>query len=596
MKKKIDIANIPQDSGVYLMKDKNESIIYVGKAKNIRSRISNYFNASTKDIKTRFLVSKIDKIETIVTNTELEAFILEANLIKKHKPHYNIVLKDDKKHLSLKIDLKDKYPRLNFVRKVTKEKSVLYFGPFASGSSIRETVKFINKVFKLRKCKNKNFLRKTRPCINYQINRCLAPCYFDVDEKKYKNIIDEVSLFLKGKQNELISNIKEEINKASLSQNYEYAANLRDKLLSIKKIAEKQAIFHNDFLDKDIIAVAKKENFVIVVMLFIRNSFLNGNKTFKFENIIEDKNEIMESFIKQYYQNATFIPKEIVISEKLSSARTVEEFIRETPKVKIINPVRGKKKDILKIAQNNAEKELKLFTSSNLQYEKIHLNLKRILRLEKMPERIECFDNSHISGSMPVAGMVVFNNGKKETKSYRKYILKTTKKADDYAYMMEALERRYSKKENLPDILLLDGGKSQLSAANIVLDELNLLKKISVISLAKKDKNKKEKFDKVYKLGRSNELNIEPNTLAFLERVRNESHRFVNTFQAKKRNKETISSFFGDIKGVGINRKKMLLNHFGSVEKIKEASVSELCKIDGITETIANKIKEGDKN
>ena len=586
----LKILNTTESSGVYLMKDSACNIIYVGKAKNIKKRISTYFNKTNKDIKTKFLVSKIKDFETIITKTEQEAFILESNLIKKHKPHYNIILKDDKRYLSLKIDLKEKYPRITFVRKTKERDGSIYFGPFASSSSVRETIKLIDKIFKIRKCKRKNFLKRTRPCINYQMGRCLAPCYFDISEKAYKDMTGEVILFLKGRRNELVAMIKEDIKKASLNKNYEFAALLRDKLFAVEKVIEKQSVVNTDFLNRDIIAVIKKNSYALVVVLFVRNGFLNGKKHFRFKDVIEDESKILESFIKQYYEASAgtiFLPNEIFVNKKLENVGFLEESI----KVKILNPIRGSKKEILSIAEENAKKDLKSFIESDLENEQILINLKRILRLNKMPLKIECFDNSHTSGTMPVSGMVVFENGKKDKKSYRKYILKTEQIGDDYAYMIEVLERRYKKKENLPDILLLDGGKGQLSSAGLVLKKLGLENSFSVISIAKKDKQKKETKDKIYKIGRSNELKVDNATLMFLERIRDEAHRFVITFQRQKRGKKIIVSFLDKIEGIGRKRKEILIKHFGSIDKIKNASISNLCAVEGITKKIAERIK-----
>ncbi|MCP3925370.1 MAG: excinuclease ABC subunit UvrC [Desulfobacterales bacterium] len=589
------IEQISDKPGVYLMKSASGLYIYIGKAKNLRKRVSSYFNKKHEDIKTNVLVNKIKDIETIITETEQEALLLESTLIKKHKPKYNIVLKDDKRYKILKLDLKEDYPYIQVVRKIENDKA-LYFGPYTSGGDLTRTIKIINKTFKLRKCRSKNFRSRTRPCLNYQIGTCLGPCCLKVDKKTYMEIVDEVKMFLKGKTYDLVKKIEIQMKEEALNQKFEEAATLRDKLFSLKKIVERQVTVSNDFKDKDVISGAFSLEKIVITVLSIRSGFLNKTQHFKFKQTISDKREVFRTFINQFYDKTKSIPNEILIPIKIDSA-IIEGLLTETKgkKVKILCPTRGEKKLLIEMADNNAEKELKNLLEAEQQREGLLKRLSKKLGMDIIPNRIECFDNSNISGTNPVSAMVVFKNGKPDKSSYRKYIIKNVKEQDDYAYMKEVLTRRFRKKDNeYPDILMVDGGKGQLGIATTVLESLGIFGDFTVIGIAKKDVEKGEDLDKIILPGRSNPLNLskDKDILMLLERIRDESHRFAITFHRKRRGKKAIVSELDSIEGVGLKRKKALIKYFGSISKIKKATVDEINAIPEMNLKISEKVFE----
>lgn len=588
------ISQISDKPGVYMMKNTSGKCIYVGKAKNLKKRVSSYFNKTHEDVKTNILVNKIKDIDTIITKTEQEALLLESNLIKKHKPRYNIVLKDDKRYKILKMDLNEDYPFLQVVRKIERDKS-LYFGPYTSSSDLTRAIKFINKTFKLRKCKARIYNNRTRPCLNFQIGSCLGPCCFDVDKKIYMEIVNEVKLFLKGKTHDLIKKIEKEMVSASKKLDFEVAANHRDKLFSIKKIIERQVIVSNDFEDKDAISAAFSYEKINLTVLSIRSGFLNKTQHFTFSQTIADKREVYETFIKQFYEKSGSIPKEILIPIKIESA-LLENILSESKgkRVKILCPTRGEKRLLVELADKNAEKELKDVIRNEKTRDDLLKRLSIKIGMLKIPNRIECFDNSNISGTNPVSAMVVFKNGNPDTSSYRKYIIKNVKHHDDYAYMNEVLKRRFRKidENDYPDLLMVDGGKGQLGIATTVLEELGIQGKFKVIGIAKKDESKGEDMDKIILPGRSNPINLskDRDVLFFLQRIRDESHRFAITFHRKRRGKSQIVSSLDGIEGVGPKRKKALLKYFGSVEKIKKATMDELSVIPEMNQKVSENL------
>ncbi|MBC2694307.1 MAG: excinuclease ABC subunit UvrC [Desulfobacteraceae bacterium] len=593
------LFSTPNDPGVYLMKDAEGKVIYVGKAKNLKKRLSSYFKQSEQIVlKTRVLVKKVSSFDTIITRTEKEALILESNLIKQYRPRYNVILKDDKRYPSLRLDIKSQYPCLNIVRKIEKN-GAQYFGPFSSSQAVRQTLKIIHKTFKLRKCKTKNFKKRPRPCLNYQIGACLAPCCLEVDNKTYNKIVKEVVLFLKGRTPELIKKIKKEMISAAKDQDYERAAILRDKMFALEKTLEKQVAVTNDFKDRDIIAIADSPEILLIALLFVRGGYLLGKRHFSFTKTILTKAEMVSSFIKQYYEKMYFVPQEILVSTLLEDACLLEDWLStiNQKKVRILYPRRGEKTQLIKMAADNAQNSLKdLMDSTNAAID-ISVRLQKRLRMDKMPERIECFDNSNISGTEPVSGMVVFENGKPNKSLYRKYKIKTVNKQNDYAYMAEILTRRYGKGEKskpYPDLLVVDGGKGQLNIALSIIKKFKLEKNFEIIGIAKKDVIRGETNDKVYQQGRANPVNFdrEGDLLLFLQKIRDEAHRFAISFHRKRRDKKSIHSIFDTVPGIGKKRKEILLKHFGSIDRISKATLEELVSLPGIDRKIAEELKK----
>ncbi|HEA68291.1 MAG TPA: excinuclease ABC subunit UvrC [Desulfobacterales bacterium] len=594
------LLQAPSNPGVYLFKDAAGQFIYVGKAQNLRKRLASYFtNLENLDIKSRMLVKKLSVFETIITGTEQEALILESNLIKQHKPKYNIDFKDDKRYPSLRLDVKSQYPTLAIVRK-TGNDGAIYFGPFASAQSVRQTLRIIHKTFKLRSCKANKFRNRSRPCLNFQIGICLAPCSLDVDRTAYHDVVKEVTLFLKGRTPFLIQKIKKEMVSAAKKQNYETAATLRDKMYALEKTLEKQVSVTTDFKDRDILALARDAQLSLITLLFVRGGFLLGTRHFSFKETLSTEEESIGAFIKQYYGNTHFIPQEILIPLHLEDASLIEDWLGNIKgkKVRIIFPKRGEKTQLLKMGVQNAENELQnLIASKNAEIDLIR-RLQKLLKMNKAPERIECFDNSNISGASPVAGMIVFEMGKPKKSDYRRYKIKTVPKQNDYAYMAEVLGRRYKRKDGAlppPDLLLIDGGKGQLNIAKAILKQLNLKHDFETIAIAKKDKSKGETEDKIYKPGRVNPLNFgkERDLLLFLQRIRNEAHRFAISFHRKQRGRTSMHSALDSIEGIGKKRKETLFKHYGSIQKIRKATLSELAKLPGMNKKAAQAVKVG---
>jgi excinuclease ABC subunit C len=589
--------------GVYLMKDVQGTVIYVGKAKNLKKRLASYFkklsrgNTSKIDIKTEILIKKISDFETIITGSEKEALILESNLIKRYRPRYNVILKDDKRYPSLHLDLKNPYPNLKVVRKIKKDGG-LYFGPFSSSGAVKKTLKIIHTTFKLRKCKTENFKNRSRPCLNYQMDACLAPCCLDVDKHTYNETVNEVIQFLKGKTPDLIKQIKQKMLSAAEVHDYERAAVLRDKKFALEQTLETQVAITNDFIDRDVIGIARSDDASLITLLFIRNGFFLGIRDFNFSETMSTENEMTGAFIRQYYEKAPFVPKEILVPSLPEDTLLLEEFLRDIKgrRVRILSPKRGEKVRLVQRASQNAENSLKTHKALIANDVDLLSRLKKQLRMDRMPWRIECFDISNISGASAVAGMVVFEKGKPNKSLYRKYKLQGTGIPDDYAYMAEVLKRRYGKGEKsepYPDMLMVDGGKGQLNVAVAVIKSLKIEQNFQIISIAKKNEEKGETRDKIFKPEQANPVNLgrRGDLLLFLERIRDEAHHFAISFHRKHRGKTFIHSALDSIPGVGKKRKKILLTHFKSIKKIRTATLEELCALPGFNRKTAENVK-----
>jgi excinuclease ABC subunit C len=591
------LAMVSQEPGVYLMKDAAAKVIYIGKARNLRKRLASYFiNSGQLTVKAGILATKISDFETIITRTEKEALILESNLIKRYKPRYNVVLKDDKRYPSLRIDVKDKYPNFSIVRKIGKD-NALYFGPFASAHAVRETLRTINKTFKLRKCKARDFKTRTRPCLHCQMDGCLAPCCLDVDPDVYGEQVNEAIMFLNGRTPDLIRKIKTKMESCAREQNFEKAARLRDKIFFLERTIEKQIAVTTDFKDRDVFAVVRSAACSVVTVLSVRGGFLTGTRHYSFTETISTGEEMMAVFIRQYYERHPSVPVEILVSIDLEDAELIAEWLGnfKKKKIKILRPQRGEKAQLVAVAIHNAENELKSLIASRSAEMDLLLRLQNKLKMERLPERIECFDNSNISGTQAVAAMVVFENARAKTSFYRKYRIKTVTEHDDYAYMEEVLKRRFNKGEAskpYPDLLMVDGGKGQLNIALAVTRELNLTQKFDIIGIAKKDETKGETRDKIFKPGRVNPLNFgrDEDLLLFLQRIRDEAHRFAISFHRKRRKKISLQSALDTIPGVGKKRKAALLQHFKSVKNIRAADPEDIGALPGFNLSVAESI------
>lgn len=576
------------------MKDQNGKIIYVGKALNLKKRLASYFAGKSRhDMKTGVLIKKIADFETIITSNEHEALILESNLIKKHKPRYNIILKDDKNYPCLRIDITKPYPVLEVVRKI-KNDAALYFGPYSSVYSVRSTLRKVNRIFRLRKCRENQFKNRSRPCLNFQIKACLGPCCNNVCEKEYNKVVKDVVLFLKGKAPKLVRKLKQEMKENAVKEQFEEAARIRDTIFAIEKTLEQQVAVSKDKRDRDVIFCTGLKEKAVVTILFVRSGNLIGTRYYHFDMGINQPHEILDAFIRQYYEKDAFLPGQILVSEKIENSKLLEHTlsIKKGKQVKILVPVRGEKKRIIEMAEQNGKKELEKLLSREAEAKDTLVMLQKLLHMPWFPERIECFDNSNIAGTDPVSAMVVFINGFADKAKYRKFIIKNAKGGDDYACMTEVLTRRFLTDEahmDFPDLLLVDGGKGQISMAMAVLKELGLENRFKIAGIAKKDVDKGEDQDKIYLPNRSNPVNTShaEKALFLLQRLRDEAHRFAITFQRKRRLKRAEVSILDQIPGIGPKRKHLLLKTYQGITRMKQASVEELASLPGMNITAA---------
>ena len=580
---------LPEKPGVYLMKNKRGQIIYVGKAIKLKNRVRQYFQSSRNhSAKTMAMVSHIEDFETIITDNELEALILECNLIKKHHPKYNIMLRDDKTYPYLKITLNEQYPRLTTTRRVIKDGSK-YFGPYTNITAMKETVKLLRRLFPLRTCKHLG----ERPCLEYHIKRCLAPCARLVKEDVYNEMVQSVCLFLEGKTEDIEKNLTAKMQNLAQNLEFEMAGKIRDQLLSIRQVTEKQKIL-TDTGNMDAIGMATSPYGICMQVFFVRSGKILGRNQFLMTGDMEDNKEnALSAFLKQYYNDAVFIPAEILLPQDIKETALLEKWLAEekSVKTKIITPKRGVKKDIVEMANENAVKYLqdqenklkdKMARSIGAVYD-----LQKYLHLTKPPMRMECFDISHIQGSETVASMVVFQDGKPDKESYRRFKINSTEgKPDDFMSMREVTMRRYGKAtaKEMPDLIIIDGGKGQLSSALEIIRGAGHLT-VPVVGLAKQ-------FEYIF-TEHSSEPVILPrqsDALYLVQQIRDEAHRFAITYHRNLRTKRNKVSLLDNIAGIGAKRRKALFDRFENIANIKNATVEELSSVPGISENIAKSI------
>ena len=571
--------NLPKKPGVYIMRDANDEIIYIGKAKNLINRVRSYFREKLDRPKTQILMSHFDSLEYIVTNSEKEALILEATLIKKHRPRYNVQLKDDKRYPYVKIT-NEKYPRLIITRNITK--NGIYYGPFTDVTSVKKTVKFLKSLFKIRTCRNMD-----GPCLNSQIDLCYAPCSGEISKEEYDEIINKIDLFFQGKYSVIVKNLKKEMAEAAENEQFEKAAVLRDQITSIEEIMEKQFVdLVDDDLDQDVIAIAPNDNEVVVIIMPIRNGKIVGRDDFLMSGSqYESNSEILFAFIQQYYGFNRHIPKQILLNEPIDDTELLEEWLSDLRgnKVYIKVPMKGVKLRLVNMAQKNAE----IIKHQKKAMENSLIELKKYLKLDKLPRIIEGYDISNISGKFAVGSKVSFKDAKPNKKKYKRFKIETPG-PNDFAMMKELLTRRLKMidTDEEPDLIVIDGGKGQLGMACEVLDELNLAH-IPIIGLAKE-------FEEIYIPNSKRPIIIPKNNKALhlLQQVRDESHRFAITYHRKLRSDNISESSLDDIPGIGKKRKINILKEFGTIDNVKNASVEELAKIKGMNEKVATNVYE----
>ncbi|PAB58121.1 excinuclease ABC subunit UvrC [Anaeromicrobium sediminis] len=602
------LKDLPKEPGVYLMKNEKGQVIYVGKAKVLKNRVSQYFrNSSNHTSKVRAMVGHIVDFEYIITDSEMEALVLESNLIKKHYPKYNVLLRDDKQYPYIKITIGEKYPRIIKTRKVYKDKAK-YFGPYTQVSAVNQTIDLIKKFYPLRTCRKNLEKNNERPCLNYHIKKCIGPCTGNVSNEEYMKMIDEIILFLNGKDKILIEKIEEKMKSAAMNMEFELAANYRDQIMAIKAITERQKIISTSDIDQDIIAVAKGTEYACVMIFFIRSGKLIGREKYTLSNIDGDsKGEIISSFVKQFYSGTPFIPKEILVETDLEDNEIIEKWLstKKDSKVSIKAPKRGEKKELVDLVHKNAvemlnEENLSIMREKEKSQGALD-ELSKLLGIEGL-KRLEAFDISNTQGIFSVASMVVFEDGKSKRSDYRRFKIKTTENINDYASMQEVIFRRLRRgleeKEKLtkekaligkfndfPDLILVDGGLGHVNAATEILNALNL--NIPIAGMVKDDRHRTRGL--IYE---GEEINIQKQVKVYqlIGKIQEEAHRFAITYHKSLRGKTMVESILDEIKGIGPNRRKSLLKEFKTIEKIKEASIEELAKVDGMNTKAAKEV------
>lgn len=592
---KEQLKNLPSSPGVYIMKDKYKNVIYVGKAISLKNRVRQYFVSKNHTLKVKSMVKNIIEFEYIMTDSEIEALILECNLIKEYRPKYNVLLRDDKTYPYIKITLNEDYPRILKVRKIKKDKSK-YFGPYTNITALNETLELIKNMYPIRTCSidiNRAIQKKQRPCLNYHIKKCIGPCTGNVSKKEYMEMIDETIMILSGK----IENLKKELqmNMELCSKNFEFekAARFRDKIISVENIIQTQKIVSTNDINQDVIAMAKVDDEACVQIFFIRNGKIVGREHYILKGVVDnEREEIMASFIKQFYSSGVFIPQELIIENEIEDMEIINQWLSgiKNKKVDIKIPKRGEKKDLVNMVRKNALESLEKFTNlEKIKFEKttgVLDQIKELLNLDKKPRRIEAYDISNIQGVDSVGSMVVLTDGKKDKKEYRRYKIQSVIGPNDYASMQEIVSRRLEN-GNYPDLILLDGALGQVNAVKKVLENKNI--DIPLWGMYKDDKHRTKGListDRVIELDKSS------NIYKFISLIQEEVHRFAITYHRSLKIKNMTKSILDDIPNIGSKRKMNLLSHYKTVDNIKKATLKELESVEGMNKKSAKSVYE----
>jgi len=601
---------LPESPGVYLMRDADGGVIYVGKAVRLRDRVRSYFTPSAgQSPKVRELVQHVADLETIVTASELEALLLENTLIKQHRPRYNVRLKDDKTYPYIKVTVQEEWPRVLITRRLQDDEA-RYFGPFSSARSVRRTVELLDKLFPYRSCHKEIDGQAKRPCLYYHIGRCLGPCIGAADQQAYREAVEGVCLFLEGKQERLVAHLRAQMSAAAESWEFERAARLRDQIRAVENVIQRQRVVSHALSDHDVIAFARDpvqpglgDGEACVQVFFVRGGKLLDRESFMLTGTAgEDDREIMTSFVEQFYAQATYVPREVILQSEVDEAAIIAAWLQQKRGARVVLkvPRRGQKRELVELVARNAAQALEEMRARWLTDQQktaaAVAELQEALELDRPPMRIEGYDISNIGGQSAVGSMVVFQDGAPRSKDYRRFRIKTVAGADDYAMLQEVLRRRFKRARReaegegdawsrLPDLILIDGGKGQLNAALEVLDEAGL--EVPALGLAKQR-------EEVFVRGRAEPLVLPPDSqgLYLLQRIRDEAHRFAVTYHRQTRQTEGLRSQLDDVPGVGPRRKAALLKHFGSVPAIREASVDEIAAVPGIPRAVAERVKD----
>ena len=598
------LSRIPAEPGVYLLRDKSGKVVYVGKAKSLRSRVRMYFRGGDERMQVPYLVSRVADVETLVTRNEKEALILENNLIKQYKPRYNIRLKDDKSYVSVKVTVDEEWPRVLVTRKLLRDKS-RYFGPFHSAWAVRESLDAIRKVFPLRTCSDTVFRNRSRPCLEYQIKRCPGPCCLPVDPQDYRRALKNAMLFLEGKNEELVRGLRARMAAASEATRFEEAARLRDQIRALEKTAEPQEMVSHFGIDQDVFGLYREGGFIEIQVLTIRRGKLTGSLAYGLDDREFPDDEVVAEVLGQFYSGGRFIPDEVLVPVELEDFEVRSSYLSELKgkSVSVFRPQRGDKVRLCEMAAENARQSFAARRNTEDQRVRMVAELQKSLGLRSAPKRIECFDISNLQGRQIVGSMVVFDEGEADKNRYRRYRVKTVPGQDDFASLYEVLKRRYTRarvENDLPDLLVIDGGKGQLGVASAVLAELGITE-LDLVSLAKdrvasdvRSPEIRHSEERVFLPNRKNPVVLARNSTALflLQRVRDEAHRFAITFHRELRRRERFRSVLDDVPGIGPTRRRRLLKHFGSLRRVTAASPEEIAAVPGIGTELAGVIVE----
>jgi excinuclease ABC subunit C len=582
-------SRLPEGPGVYLFKDLSGAVIYVGKAKNLKKRVLSYYRpALDLPQKTSLMMHRARSMEYILTSTEKEAFILESNLIKKHLPRYNIILRDDKQYPWLRLAAKEAFPNLTIVRKPRKD-GALYFGPFSSAGSVRSTMKLIDRIFDLRKCRTRTLPSRSRPCLNFQLGRCLGPCSEKIPPTAYREVVEQVRLFLEGRSMELLKFLKINMEAAAQRLDFERAAKIRDQIKSVERTVEKQKVVAPKMGDQDVIGLAQKNGAFLVALLSVRDGYLTGSREFLLKSQGGSAGDVLEAFLKQHYPGEPAIPKHILISEPVEDLKAIAGWISDVAgrKIFIAKPSRGEKLHLVKLAVANAENLLK--DRLEISGDDLVRSARSALLLSKLPRAMEGVDISNISGDMAVGAVVAFIDGLPHKEGYRNYRIKEMAGIDDYGMMAEVVTRRLSAGPP-PDLFVVDGGKGHLQTVKKVVDRLCPENAPDIVAIAKG--NEIGETDKVFIPNRKNPLPFKEGhpVLLLLMRIRDEAHRRAVGYHRKLRTKGLRLSDLDRIPGIGPGRKRLLVKHFGSLEEIAGAQTEALAEVPGISTSLAREI------
>jgi excinuclease ABC subunit C len=605
------LKTLPRKPGIYMMRDANGKVIYVGKAISLRSRVRSYFHASAwENPKVRALVSEVADLEFIVTDSELEALIFEANLIKEHRPRYNVRLKDDKRYPYIKITWAEPFPKVFITRRMEQDGS-RYFGPFTSSLAVHQTLDLLRRSFPYLTCNREITGRDPRPCLYYDIKLCLGPCIGAATQEEYRAMIKSLARFLEGRSEEVVADLQARMLTASDALDFERAALLRDQLQAVQRVVERQKIVSTSGADQDVVAFARENGDACVQVFFIRGGKLLGREYFVLEGAQdEDEHEVMAAFLKQFYEEAAYVPPEVLLPQRIEEALIIEQWLKQKrgDSVTLSVPRRGQKRELVALAAQNAAETLASlraqWQADTHKQEQALAEIQEALNLPQPPARIECYDISTLQGAETVGSMVVFEHGVPRKSDYRRFVVRNVEGQNDYASMCEVLERRFRRWQTatsdkvlgsrdvkgwaqLPDLLIVDGGKGQLGVAVEVLQTFDLLGQIPVAGLAKER-------EEIFLPGKPAPVLLPPRSqgLFLVQRVRDEAHRFAITHHQMRRRKAGVASQLDSVPGVGPARRKALLKAFGSIDAIRAASVEEVAAVPGIPKTLALTIKE----